>query len=197
MRQLCAFCLELAGDFWLFEQLTFTARSMVCFSRRSDDAFSTGAFGQLWIAVCCVLRSRLSQGQDRCPSLQFHTGGRGIRLPPGPLFGARLSRALRGLYDLSGACSDARTAPHPCTAPALTACCLRSRLAGRSSSPPRNTTILGSFGISGALCTHLSAHILRADASVGTESARRVVFARVRRQVPGSSLDPYGLRVHM
>ena len=36
------------------------ARSMVCFSWRSDDVCSTGAFGQLWIAVCCVLRSRLS-----------------------------------------------------------------------------------------------------------------------------------------
>ena len=197
MRQLCAFFLELAGDCWLSEQLTFTTRSMVCFSRRSDDAFSTGASRQVCIAVRRVLLGRLSQGQDRCPSLQFHTGGGGFRLPPGPPFGARLSRALRGLYDLSGACSDARTAPHPCTAPALTACCLRSRLAGRSSSPPRTTTILGSLGIFGALCTHLFAHILRTDASVGTESARRVVFARVRRQVPGSSLDPYGLQVHM
>ena len=33
---------------------------MVCFSRRSDDAFSIGAFGQLWIAVCCVLRTAVS-----------------------------------------------------------------------------------------------------------------------------------------
>ena len=53
------------------------------------------------------------------------------------------------------------------------------------------------LGISVAACTHFPLHTLRAEASVGTESARRVVFARVRRQVPGSSLDPYGLRVHM
>ena len=189
--------MELAGDSWLSEQLTFTARSMVCFSQRSDDAFSTGAFGQLWIAVCCVLRSRLSQGQDRCPSLQFHTGGRGVRLPPGLPFGAQLLRALRGLCDLIGARSDARTAPCPSTAPALTVCSLRSRLAGCSSSPHRAATILGSLGISGATCTHLPTHTLRADAVVGTESARRVDFARVDGRVPGSSWDPYGLRVLM
>ena len=87
--------------------------------------------------------------------------------------------------------------PRPCTAPALTACCLRSRLAGCSSSPPRTTTILGFLGISGSTCTYLPAHILRADASVGSESARRVVFAHVRRQVPGASWDPYGLRVRI
>ena len=75
--------------------------------------------------------------------------------------------------------------PRPCTAPALTACCLPSRLAGCSSSPPRNTTILGSLGISGAMCTHLQAHTLRADAVVGTESARRVDFARVDGRVRG------------
>ena len=77
-------------------------------------------------------------------------------------------------------------------APALTACCLRSRLAGRSSTSPRTTTILGSLGISCALCTHLLAHIVRADASVGTESARRVVFAHVRRHVSqlASTLNP-------
>ena len=159
--------MELAGDSWLSEQLTFTAPSMVCFSRRSDDAFSTGAFGQLWIAVCCVLRSRLSQGQDRCPSLQFHTGGRGVRLPPGPPFGAQLSRALRGFYDLAGACSEARTAPCPSIAPALTACCLRSCLGGFSSYPRRITTIFGSLGISGASCTHSPVHVLRADAMWG------------------------------
>ena len=75
--------------------------------------------------------------------------------------------------------------PRPCTAPALTTCCLPSRLAGCSSSPPRTTTILGSIGISGAMCTHLPMHILRADASVGTESARRVDFARVDGRVRG------------
>ena len=171
-RRLRAFYLELAGDFWLPGRLRAMARSMVCFLWRSDDVCSTGAFGQLWIAGCCVLCSRLSQGQDRCPSLQFHTGGRGVRLPPGLPFGAQLLRALRGLYDLVGACRDARTAPCPCTAPALTVCCLRSRLAGCSSSPHRAATILGSLGISGAMCTHLPMHILRADASVGTESAR-------------------------
>ena len=134
----------------------------------------------------------LSQGQDRCPSLQFHTGGRGVRLPPGLPFGAQLLRALRGLCDLIGARSDARTAPCPSTAPALTACCLRSRLAGCSSSPPRTTTILGSLGISGAMRTDLPAHILRADAVVGTESARRVDFACVDGRVPGVSWDPTG-----
>jgi len=147
-------------------------------------------------SVTCSF-SRLFQGQDRCPSLQFHTGGRGVRLPPALPFGPQLLRALRGLYDLAGACSNARTAPCPCTAPTLTACCLRSRLAGCSSYLRRNTTIFGSLGISSALCTHLHAHILRADAIVGSESARRVIFARVRRQVPGSSWDPYGLHVHM
>jgi hypothetical protein len=68
--------------------------------------------------------------------------------------------------------------PRPCTASALTACCLPSRLAGCSSSPPRTTTILGSLGISGAMQTYLQVHILRADAVVGTESARLIVFAR-------------------
>ena len=87
--------------------------------------------------------------------------------------------------------------PRPCTAPALTACCLPSRLAGCSSSPPRTTTILGSLGISGAACTTLPVHIWRADASVGTESARRVDFARVDGRVRGSGWDPYGLRVPM
>jgi hypothetical protein len=87
--------------------------------------------------------------------------------------------------------------PRPCTAPALTVCCLPSRLAGCSSSPPRTTTILGSLGISGASCTHLPAHIWRADASVRTESARRVDFARVDGRVRGSGWDPYGLRVPM
>ena len=85
--------------------------------------------------------------------------------------------------------------PRPCTAPALTTCCLPSRLAGCSSSPPRTTTILGSLGISGAMRTGLPAHILRADAVVGTESARRIDFARVDGRVRGSSWDPYGLRV--
>ena len=75
--------------------------------------------------------------------------------------------------------------PRPCTAPALTTCCLPSRLAGCSSSPPRTTTILGSLGISGASCTRLPVHIWRADASVGTESARRVDFARVDGRVRG------------
>ena len=148
-------------------------------------------------SAATVLLGRHSQDQDRCPSLQFHTGGRGVRLPPGPPFGAQLLRALRGLYDLAGACSNARTAPCPCTAPTLTACCLPSRLAGCSSSPPRTTTILGSLGISGASCTHLPAHIWRADASVRTESARRVDFARVDGRVRGSGWDPYGLRVPM
>ena len=115
--------LELAGDSGLYEHLGATMRSMVCCSWWSDDAFSTGAFGQVCIAVSRVLLGRLSQGQDRCPSLQFHTGGRGVRLPPGPPFGARLFRALRDLYDLAGACSEARTAPCPSIAPALTACC--------------------------------------------------------------------------
>ena len=170
---------------------------MVCCFRRSDNAFATGAFGQVCIAVRCVLLSRLSQGQDRCPSLQFHTGGRGVRLPPGPPFGARPLRALRGLYDLASACSEARTAPCPSIAPALTACCLRSRLAGCSSSPQRITTISSSPGISVAACTRFRPHILRAEAVVGTESARRVVFVCVRRQVPGASWDPCGLRVHM
>ena len=146
----------------------------------------------LWIAVRRVLLRRLSQDQDRCTSLQFHTGGRGVRPPPGPPFGAQLSRALCGLYDLAGACSDARTAPYPCTAPALTTCCLRSRLAGRSSSPHRVATISSSLGISSATCTCLPAHILRADAVVGTESARRVDFARVDGRVRGSSWDPTG-----
>jgi hypothetical protein len=176
---------ELAGDSWLTEHFAATMRSMICCSWWSDNAFSTGAFGQVCIAVSRVLHSRLSQGQDRCPSLQFHAGGRGVRLPPGPPFGAKLSRALRGLYDLSGACSDARTAPRPCTVPALNAGCLRSRLAGFSSSPPRTTTILGSLSISGAMCTHLPMHILRADAIVGAESARRVDFACVDGRVRG------------
>ena len=135
-------------------------------------------------SVTCSF-SRLFQGQDRCPSLQFHTGGRGVRLPPGLPFGAQLLRALRGLYDLAGACSDARTAPCPCTAPALTVCCLRSRLAGCSSSPPRTTTILGSLGMSSAIGTRFQLHILRADAVVGTESARRIDFARVDSRVRG------------
>ena len=87
--------------------------------------------------------------------------------------------------------------PRPCTAPALTACCLRPCLAGCSCYPPRTTTILGSLGISGAICTHLPAHILREDASVGTESARCVVFARVDGRARGSSWDPYGLRVRV
>ena len=115
----------------------------------------------------------------------FILRGRGVRLPSGLPFGARLLRALRGLYDLAGACSDARTAPCPCTAPTLTVCCLRSRLAGCSSSPPRTTTILGSLGISGAMRTDLPAHILRADAVVGTESARRVDFACMDGRVRG------------
>ena len=59
--------LELAGDSGLSEQLAATARSMVCCFWRSDDAFSTGAFGQVCIAVRRVLLGRLSQGQDRCP----------------------------------------------------------------------------------------------------------------------------------
>ena len=170
---------------------------MVCYSWRSDRALSIPKAGQFCIAVRRMLLGRLFQGQDRCPSLQFHTGGRGVRLPPGLPFGAQLLRALRGLYDLAGACSDARTAPCPCTAPALTACCLRSRLAGCSSSPPRTTTILGSLGISGASCTNMPVHIWRADASVGTKSARRVDFARADGRVRGSGWDPYGLRVPM
>ena len=63
--------------------------------------------------------------------------------------------------------------------------------------PQRTTTILGSLGISGASRTHLQLHILRVDAVVGTESARRVVFARLDGRVRGSSWDPYGLHVHM
>ena len=172
-------------------------RSMVCCSWWSDDAFSTGAFGQVCIAVSRVLLGRLSQGQDRCPSLQFHTGGRGVRLPPGPPFGARLFRALRDLYDLAGACSEARTAPCPSIAPALTACCLRFCLGGFSSYPQRITTILSSPGISVAACTRFPRQTLRVDAIVGTESARRVVFVCVRRQGPGRGLGSVGLRVHM
>ena len=96
-RPSLALYLELAGDSGLSEQLAATARSMVCCFWRYDDAFSTGAFGQVCIAIRRVLLGRLSQGQDRCPSLQFHTGGRGVRLPPGLPFGAQLLRALRGL----------------------------------------------------------------------------------------------------
>ena len=44
--------------------------------------------------------------------------------------------------------------------------------------------------------TFTTAH-LREDAVVGTESARRVDFARVDGRVRGSSWDPYGVRVHM
>ena len=76
--------------------------------------------------------------------------------------------------------------PRPSTAPALTVCSLRSRLAGCSCSPPWTTTILSSLGISGAICTHLPPHRLRADASVRTESARRVDFARVDGRVRGA-----------
>ena len=54
-RQLRALYVELAGDSGLSEQLAATARSMVCCFWRSDDAFSTGAFGQFCIAVCRVL----------------------------------------------------------------------------------------------------------------------------------------------
>ena len=163
---------------------------MVCFSRRSDDAFSTGAFGQLWIAVCCVLCSRLSQGQDRCPSLQFHTGGRGVRLPPGPPFGARLFRALRDLYDLAGACSEARTAPCPSIAPALTACCLRSCIGGFSSYPQRITTISSSPGISVAACTQLPRKVCAWRRSWGPR-ATDASFSRVRQTAgPGRELGP-------
>ena len=98
------------------------ARSVVCCLWRCGNALSTGAFRQVCITIRCVLLSRLCQGQDRCPSLQFHTGGRGVRLPSGLPFGARSSRALRGFCDLSGACSDARTHPAQPIAPALTAC---------------------------------------------------------------------------
>ena len=189
--------LELAGDARHSEHLAATMRSMVCYFWRSDNAFSTGAFGQVCIAVRRVLLGRLSQGQDRCPSLQFHTGGGGFDSP--------LVRPS-GL-DYPAHCAASETSlvraptlephPRPCTAPALTTCCLPSRLAGCSSSPPRTTTILSSLDISGALRTYLPAHILRADASVGTESARRVDFARVDGRVRGSSWDPYGLRVPM
>ena len=154
-RSLLALYLELAGDARHSEHLAAIMRSMMCCSWWSDNAFSTGAFGQVCIAVSRVLHSRLSQGQDRCPSLQFHAGGRGVRLPPGPPFGARLLRALRGLYDLAGACSEARTAPCPSIAPALTACCLRSCIGGFSSYPQRITTISSSPGISVAACTQL------------------------------------------
>ena len=113
-RSLLTFYLELAGDFWLAEQVAATVRSTVCCFWRSDDALSTDAFRQFCIAVCRVLlQPSLSGPGDRCPSLQFHTGGRGVRLPPGPPFGAQLSRALRGLCDLTGARSDARTTPSP------------------------------------------------------------------------------------
>ena len=182
--------LELAGDARRSEHLAATMRSMVCYFWRSDNAFSTGAFGQVCIAVRRVLLGRLSQGQDRCPSLQFHTGGGGFDSP--------LARPS-GL-DYPAHCAASETSlvrapmlephPRPCTAPALTTCCLPSRLAGCSSSPPRTTTILGSLGISGASCTNLRVHIWRADASVGTESARRVEFARVDGQGPGLELGP-------
>ena len=170
---------------------------MVCYSWRSDRALSIPKAGQFCIAVRRMLLGRLFQGQDRCPSLQFHTGGRGVRLPPGPPFGARLFRALRDLYDLAGACSEARTAPCPSIAPALTACCLRFCLGGFSSYPQRITTILSSPGISVAACTRFPRQTLRVDAIVGTESARRVVFVCVRRQGPGRGLGSVGLRVHM
>ena len=165
-------------------------RSMVCCCSRSDNAFSTNASRQVCIAIRCVLLGHLSQGQDRCPGLQYQAGGRGVRLSLGPPFGAPLSRALRGLYDVAGECYDARTAPCPSIAPALTACSLRSCLAGCSSYPRRNTTIFGSLGISSALCTHFHAHTLRAGASVGTESARLVVFAHIRQARPGHQLGP-------
>jgi hypothetical protein len=189
--------LKLAGDYRLPGKLRATMRSMVCCCSRSDNAFSTNASRQVCIAIRCVLLGHLSQGQDRCPGLQYQAGGRGVRLSPGPPFGARLSCALCDLYDVAGACSDARTAPCSCTAPTLTACCLRSRLAGCSSSPPRTTTILGSLGMPGAICTELPLHTLRAEAVMGTESARRVEFAHVDGRVRGSSWDPYGLRVPM
>ena len=185
--------LKLAGDYWLPGKLGATKRSMVCCCSRSDNAFSTDASRQVCIAIRCVLLGHLSQGQDRCPGLQYQAGGRGVRLSQGPPFGAPLSRALRGLSTTSLVSATTLELPLGCPsiAPALTACSLRSCLAGCSSSPPRATTILSSLGISFALCTLLRAHTLRADASVGTESARLVVFAHVRQQVPGTSWDPY------
>ena len=90
----------------------------------------------------------------------------------------QLLRALRGVYDLAGACSEARTASCLSIAPALAACCLRSRLAGCSSSPQRITMISSSPGISVAACTRFLRHTLRAEAVVGTESARRIVAKR-------------------
>ena len=103
--------LKLAGDYRLPGKLGATKRSMVCCCSRSDNAFSTDASRQVCIAIRCVLLGHLSQGKDRCPGLQYQAGGRGVRLSLGPPFGAPLSRALRGLYDVAGACSDAQTAP--------------------------------------------------------------------------------------
>ena len=95
---LLAFYLKLSGDSWRAEKVAATTRSMVCCSWRSDNPLSTGAFRQVCIAVRRVLIRRLSQGQDWCPSLQFHTGGRGVRFPPGPaLRGSTLSRIARPL----------------------------------------------------------------------------------------------------
>ena len=141
---------------------------------------------QFCIAVRRVLLGHLSQGQDRCPSLQFHTGGRGFDSPL-----VRPSGLDRSAHCAASATSLVRAPtlkphPRPSTAPALTVCSLRSRLAGCSSSPPWTTTILSSLGISGAICTHLPPHRLRADASVRTESARRVDFARVDGRVRGA-----------
>ena len=54
-RRLCAFYLELAGDSECSEQLAAKTRSQMCYFWSSDNAFSTGDFGQFCIAVCRVL----------------------------------------------------------------------------------------------------------------------------------------------
>ena len=111
--RLLALYLKLAGDYRLPGKLGATKRSMVCCCLRSDNAFSTDASRQVCIAIRCVLLGHLSQGKDRCPGLQYQAraGGRGVRLSLGPPFGAPLSRALRGLYDVAGECYDAVELP--------------------------------------------------------------------------------------
>ena len=80
-----------------------------------------------------------------CRQLRFyrHKG----RLSPGPPATGLDYSAHRAASTTSlvRSLSDARTTPCPSIAPALrTACCLRSRLAGCSSFPPRITTISSS-----------------------------------------------------
>ena len=164
---------------------------MVCFSQRSDDAFLTGAFGQLWIAVCCVLLGHLYQGAVEAPQ--------GALVREGYSRASSNSRSLtivnnQGQLWLAASrgaqqpqrieLSDPPAQPHGIDRLLFAG----SRLAGFSSSPPRTTTISSSLGIFAMSCTHLLNHTSRVDASVGTESARRVVFARVRLQAPQCKL---------